>query len=354
MPFVAIGALCAGISIAGCGGQAAYFTVGGQQVSKDEYIKKIERQPVSLPNGASMTTEQYVVDLIVSNRIIMAEAAKLGVTPSDSEVDTLFGAQKSRFENINPGKTYDDQLKIQGITAPEMKDDIRGQMAEANVFAKLVNFNENEVKLQYSKLKDVMSLPARTQLRLILLPPTQMGDAEKTVAAAGKDPKKFEEVAKKLNAPELMSTGGLRVLPNTAIPKTVISKVDAAAEGEILGPLDWVVEGGKTYRGWVRIEKKLPPFSLPPEQEMAFVRLGLIQQKAMEPANVGLRTNILKQKGSISFDTKDEALNAVWNGIKEQANQIQAPLAAQAAQERPASAPSPTPAPSAPSAPPKK
>jgi len=61
---------------------------------------------------------------------------------------------------------------------------------------------------------------------------------------------------------------------------------------------------------------------------MAFVRLGLIQQKAMDPANVGLRTQILKQKGTISFDTKDTGVSAVWSGIKETANEIQAPLQA--------------------------
>ena len=48
----------------------------------------------------------------------------------------------------------------------------------------------------------------------------------------------------------------------------------------------------------------------------------------MDPANVGLRTQILKQKGSISFDTKDAGVSAVWNGIKETANEIQAPLQA--------------------------
>ena len=139
--FAAVGAAFTALALAGCGGESSYFTVGGQQVSKDEYIKKLERQPVSLPNGASLTTEQYVVDLIVSNRIIMAEAAKMGVTPSDGDVDMLFNAQKARFENINPGKTYDTQLAKQGISAAEMKDDIRGQLAEANVFAKLIKFN---------------------------------------------------------------------------------------------------------------------------------------------------------------------------------------------------------------------
>jgi len=54
--FAAAGAAFAALALAGCGGETAYFTVGGQQVSKDEYIKKLERQPVSLPNGASLTT----------------------------------------------------------------------------------------------------------------------------------------------------------------------------------------------------------------------------------------------------------------------------------------------------------
>lgn len=329
MTFAAAGAAFTALALAGCGGESSYFTVGGQQVSKDEYIKKLERQPVSLPNGASLTTEQYVVDLIVSNRIIMAEAAKMGVTPSDGDVDMLYNAQKSRFENINPGKTYDTQLAKQGITAQEMKDDIRGQLAEANVFAKLIKFNENEVKMQYTKMKDMMALPPRTQVRLILRDPKNMGDSESVVKAAGTDAKKFEAAAKQLNIiPELTQTAGLRVLPNASIPKSVASKVEAAAEGTIIGPVDWVISPTQSFRGWIRVEKKIAAFSLPPDQEMAFVRLGLIQQKAMEPANVGLRTQILKQKGTISFDTKDAGVSAVWSGIKETANEIQAPLQA--------------------------
>ena len=146
-----------------------------------------------------------------------------------------------------------------------------------------------------------------------------MADSETVVKAAGTDAKKFEAAAKQLNIiPELTQTSGLRVLPNASIPKSVASKVEAAAEGTIIGPVDWVISPTQTFRGWIRVEKKIPAFSLPPDQEMAFVRLGLIQQKAMDPANVGLRTQILKQKGTISFDT----------GIKETANEIQAPLQA--------------------------
>ena len=39
--FAAVGAAFTALALAGCGGESSYFTVGGQQVSKDEYIKKL-------------------------------------------------------------------------------------------------------------------------------------------------------------------------------------------------------------------------------------------------------------------------------------------------------------------------
>lgn len=325
---------------AGCGGEKPLFKVNGLVVTRDEYIKKLERQQISLPNGVTVTAEPYVIDQLVSNKVTLAEAAKAGVTPTEEEVNRLYLAQKDIYENRTPGKKYDDYLASQGLTADEIKADLRGQLAEANVYAKLMNLSEDDVRKQYEQFKERLGLPARTQMRLILVPEKSplYAQAQKAVADASNDAKKFEQAARDLNGvPQLKNAGGLQVLPNQDIPPTLQGKLLQAAEGTVVGPIDWPVGPGQVLKGWARIEKKLPAFNLPADQGMPIVRIGLVQQKAMQPENQRYRNQIMKQKLDVRFESDDATANAVWKGIRDQA--IEAGLG-----QTPAAAPAPAPA----------
>ncbi|MFM7320259.1 MAG: SurA N-terminal domain-containing protein [Armatimonadota bacterium] len=308
-------------AIAGCGGDKAYFTVNGQVVTRDEFIHKMERQQIPLPNGVAVGTEPYILDQLVSNRIMLEEAAKAGVMPTEEDVERIYTAQKDLYENRTPGKKYDEFLASQGVLPDEIKADLRGQLAEANVYAKLMGTSEDTFKAEYEKVKDKIGLPARTQMRLILVPPKSplFDKAKAAVAEAGGDAAKFEQAAAQLNSDELRAAKGLQVVPNAAVPPTLQAKLLQAAEGSVVGPLSWPIGPRETLEGWVRIEKKLPAFNLPPEQAIAIVRIGVIQQKALLPENQKFRAEIMKRKLDVKFESSDPAANAVWKGIRDQA-----------------------------------
>jgi len=308
--------------VAGCGGEKAFFTVNGQVVTRDEFIRKMERQQIPLPNGVAVGTEPYVLDQLVSNRIMLEEAAKVGVMPTEEDVDRLYTAQKDIYENRTPGKKYDDFLATQGVAPDEIKADLRGQLAEANVYAKLMGASEDTFKAEYEKVKDKIGLPARTQMRLILVPPKSplFDKAKAAVAAAGGDAAKFEQAAADLNGvAQLRTAKGLQVVPNADVPPSLQAKLLQAAEGTVVGPLTWPIGQGQNLEGWVRIEKKLPAFNLPPEQAIAIVRIGVIQQRALLPENQKFRSEIMKRKLDVKFESSDESAIAVWKGIRDQA-----------------------------------
>jgi len=122
--------LAMSFALVGCGGDDSYFKINGQVVTKDEYLRKLERQQLSLPNGMSVGVQQYVLDQLVSNRVMQAEAAKMGVSPTEDQINLLYNAQKDLYENRTPGKTYTQYLAKQGVTAEEVREDMRGQLAE--------------------------------------------------------------------------------------------------------------------------------------------------------------------------------------------------------------------------------
>ena len=309
---------------AGCGGEKALFKVNGQDVTRDEYIKKLERQQINLGNNVTVTAEPYVIDQLVSNKILLAEAAKTSVMPSDDDVNKLYQAQKDLYENRTPGKKFDEYLSTQGATPDEIKSDLRAQLAEANVYAKLMNLNEEEVQRKYNEVKDRLGLPARVQMRMVLLPAgsTSFSQATKAIAEAKNDAKKFEAAARAHNSiPALKAVGGLQIVPNEQIPPTLKDKLLQAAEGTVVGPVDWPLGQGQSAKAWVRIEKRLPAFNLPQDQALPLIRMNLVQQKVAQPENDHFRKQIMKQKLDASFESGDSAVQTVWTGIKRQAQE---------------------------------
>ena len=70
-------------------GEKPFATINGQVVSKDEYIKALERQTVLVPGGQTTNAERLVLDQLVGNKVIIGEAAKISAVPTDEDVTRL-------------------------------------------------------------------------------------------------------------------------------------------------------------------------------------------------------------------------------------------------------------------------
>jgi len=300
----------------GCGTKDNWAKVNGVTITKAEYIQALERQTVAVPGGQPINAERFVIDQIIGNKIMLAEASKLNVMPSEKDVEGYFKLQKQLFEQQFPEKSYDTTLKEQGTTPEEIKSDMKVQLAEANVYAKRLNMGEDEVRKAYEQARNNVGLPARVQLRIILVAPNS---PQYTEAKAMLDAKKpFADVATKVNPPQLKANGGLmaQVTPISQIAPTFQGKVQQSPAGAIIGPVDFGVGQGQSAKAWVKIEKKLPAFTIPFEDAAPLVRRQLVQLKISQPENAKVKDELMKLKLDAKFEPSEASYTNVWDGVK--------------------------------------
>ena len=307
---------------AGCGSKDNFARVNNQVITKDEYIKALERQQVAVPGGAQpINAGRLVIDQLIGNKITLTEAAKANALPSDEDVNHYYELQKKLFENQVMGKTYEETLKEQGTTPEEVKTNLKAELAESNLYAKQLKLDESEVRAAYDKAQGQIGLPARVQLRLILTTPNSPDFAKAKQMLAAKTP--FETVAKEVNAlPQLKTTGGLmpQTTPINQISPSFQSQVQQGPEGTVIGPVDFSVgQNQPPAKAWVKVEKKLPAFTIPFEDAALLVRKQLVQQKLLDPANIAVRNAIMKEKLDAKFEPTDTRYTSIWDSIRKTA-----------------------------------
>jgi hypothetical protein len=323
---ISIGVLatCAAASVltAGCGGEKPFAKVNGQVITKDEYVQALEQTlAVTGAQGAvPVPAGRMVLEQLIGRKIILSEAATQGVLPSDDDVSKAFRYRKDMLEQSQPGKTFEEELQKQGTTPEALKENIKAELAEVALLVKQLNIGNDKVQQYYNEHKEEFGLPARIQVRMILLPPNgpQFAEVQKTLA----DPKNFtEKAARELNViPQLKVSAGLQVLPTAQIPPTVAGKVNAAAPGQVIGPVDWPMQGGSA-KAWLKIEKKLPQYSVPIDQAAPIARQRVVyQMQAMNDANFSkVRNEIIKKKFDASVETSSPVYDTIWKSVKQSA-----------------------------------
>ncbi len=306
----------------GCNSKDNFARVNNQIITKDEYIKALERQTVAVPQGApAISAGRLVIDQLIGNKITLAEAAKAGALPSDADVNRYYDLQKKQFEGQVMNKTYEQTLKEQGVTPEEMKSNIKIELAETNLYAKQLKLDESEVRKTFDQFQGQMGLPARVQLRLILTAPNSPDFAKAKQMLDSKTP--FEKVASEVNAvPQLKTTGGL--MPQTTAINTIgpafQSKVQQSSEGTVIGPVDFSIAANQPpAKAWVKVEKKLPAYSMPYDDASVLIRKQLVQQKLMQPQYAAVRNAIMNEKLNVKFEPTDARYQQVWEAIRKTA-----------------------------------
>lgn len=302
----------------------AYITVDGVKISKDEYIKLLERTTVSIPGGQQAKAERLVVDQIVSNIVILREATKAGLVPTEEAVERFYRVQKRLMEAQQPGKNYESELASQGMTPDELKADLKVQMAETALYARKLKLGDTQIRAAYNKEKVNIGLPASTHLRLIVLQPNT--PEVKRVIALLKASNPFEAVADTINEPSLKATGGERVLFDSQIPAAVLQEVKVAKAGGIIGPVKWVTqpESGKplALTAWIKVISRQKGFSLEYADAAPILLRDLVREKIANPANAAKRDEILKIKMGVTVESEDPIKGVVWDDIKKAAREM--------------------------------
>jgi hypothetical protein len=307
--------------LTGCG-KDTFARVNGQTVTKEEYVKALEHQQVALPGGQPPTNaERAVLDQIITNKIIMSEAAKQNVVPSDETVASYYNLQKKLFEEQMPqGKDYETSMREQGVTPEDTRANLKIQLAETALYAKELKLTDDQVHKIYDNARGQFGLPARVLLRLILVAPNSpdMGRAKQMLDAKTD----YIQVARAVNPPALRATAGL--LPQFTPIDKITPKYQPAIQqgkvGDVIGPVDFQIAANQpAAKAWIRIEDKRPPFSVAFEDAAPLIRQQLVQNQIQQPQNASLRNQIINDKLQASFEPADAQYAAVWDAIKKSA-----------------------------------
>ncbi|GAB4465810.1 MAG: hypothetical protein OHK0029_36740 [Armatimonadaceae bacterium] len=342
--------------LAGCNDKP-FGKVNGKVITMDEYVAALERQQVPV-GQQTVNAGRLVLDQLIGQRIILEEASKLGVMPTESDVNNYYDFRKKLFEAQYPDKQFVSILQEQGTTEEELKSDIKYQLAETNVYAKRLSISRDEVQKDFETTKGEY-LPARVQLRVIVAYPDSPQFKETKELLAKKTP--FDEVAKKTNVlPNLVSSAGLLPQPtpiNQINPKYQ-TEVQKRAAGDYFGPVDFNIGAdAPPAKAWIKIENKLPAFTVGFDEAYADVLRRVVQTKMLMPENAKTRDEIMKSKLDATFEPTEAGYKTVWDAIKKQATDAGigkiatgevpvpgAPAAGQVAPGGPAGAPAGAPA----------
>ena len=208
--------LCALVSIAlaGCGGgddevpTDAVAVVDGQQIAKTDYNaliaqakKSYTNQKRDFPKAGSQefqTLKNQAVQFLVQREQFEQEAGNLDVDVTDKQVEArLAQIQKQYFGGDK--KKYEKQLKEQGLTNEQVRNDIQAQIVSERIFAKVtkdVKVTDQQIEDYYTKNKAQYSEPESRDVRHILVKTKAQADRLYSQLKAGAA---FAALAKKFS-----------------------------------------------------------------------------------------------------------------------------------------------------------
>jgi parvulin-like peptidyl-prolyl isomerase len=297
--FLPLLALLAVVALAaGCGGGGkkgvpsdAVAVVASDNITKSQFTQLMDgqqRQYVARKTpfpkaGTSQykTIQDQAMEALVTESEFEQKGKGLGVTVTDKEVQARIKQIKKQYFAGNE-KKYQQQLKAQGMTAPLLALNLRGQILAQKLYTKVtggVKVTDAEIKSYYDAHKSTYAKPESRDVRHILVNNKKLADSIAGQLKGGAD---FAKLAKKYSKdPGSASQGG----------KLTISK------GQTVAPFDKVAFSLKkdelsapvhTTYGWHLIQalSDVKPATQQPLKDVKeSIRTQLLQTKKTDVIN---------------------------------------------------------------------
>jgi parvulin-like peptidyl-prolyl isomerase len=229
--------LCAlaAVGLAGCGGDEevpadAVAVVDGQQIARSDYEallsqakKSYKNQKREFPAAGSQefqTLRNQAVQFLVQREQFEQEASDMDVDVTDKQIDArLEQIQKQYFGGDK--KKYEKQLKEQGLSEKQVRNDIRAQIISEKIFEQVtkdVKVTDADIAAYYAKNKPQYSQPESRDVRHILVKTKKQADELYAQLQGGADfaalAKKYsEDTGSKANGGKLTISQGQTVAP---------------------------------------------------------------------------------------------------------------------------------------------
>jgi parvulin-like peptidyl-prolyl isomerase len=223
---------------AGCGGGSgtksvpadAVAVVGNQTITKAQFnfllsgakrTYKARKTPFPKPGTTQYKTLQdQAMQYLVQESELEQKAKDLGVSVSDADVDKRLKQIKQQYFGGSQAK-YEAQLKSQGLTEPQIKQDLRAQILSEKIYNKItanVKVTDSDVKTYYDQHKSSYSQAASRDVRHILVNNKALAQKLESQLKAGAS---FAALAKKYSKdPGSAANGGkLTVSKGQTVPQ---------------------------------------------------------------------------------------------------------------------------------------
>jgi len=301
--------------LAGCGGGGgsvpgdAVAQVNGQQITQAQFTqllaqakKSYQSQNKKWPAAGTAeydTLKTQAVAYLVQRSEFQQEADKLGVKVSDADVDKRLKQIKKQYFG-NSESRYQKQLKQQGLTDAQVRDDLRAQLVQEKIFNKVtsnVKVSDTDVKKYYDQHKTQYGTPEQRDVAHILVKSKALADTLYTKVKSGAN---FAALAKKYSQdPGSKNQGGkLTISKGQTVQNFDLMAFDLKT-GAISRPV-------KTQFGY-HIIKALGPIKPATTTPFAKVKASIKQQLLQQNRNDAMTTwsNKLKKDfdGKIKYQT---------------------------------------------------
>jgi len=208
----------------------AVAVVDGEEIAKSDFDalvaqakKSYTNQKREFPKAGSQefqTLKNQAVQFLVQREQFEQEAAALDVKITDKQVDArLEQIRKQYFAGDN--EKYEAQLKEQGLSDKQVRNDIRSQIVSEKIFEEVtrkVKVTDKQIEDHYTKNKAQYGQPQSREVRHILVKTKAQADDLYDQLQGGADfsglAKKFsEDTGSKANGGKLTISKGQTVAP---------------------------------------------------------------------------------------------------------------------------------------------
>jgi parvulin-like peptidyl-prolyl isomerase len=221
---------------AGCGGGSksvpanAVAVVGGDTITKAQFNflldgakRTYKARKTAFPKAgttAYKSLQDQALQYLVQQSELEQKAKTLGITITDKDVDARLKQIKQQYFGGSATK-YQAQLKSQGLTEAQIKQDLRAQILSEKIYNKVtadVKVTDADIKSYYNAHKSNYSQAASRDVRHILVNNKKLADSLYAQLKAGGD---FAKLAKKYSKdPGSAANGGkLTVSKGQTVPQ---------------------------------------------------------------------------------------------------------------------------------------
>jgi foldase protein PrsA len=290
--------LVAVLALAACGGGGSgklgskdVAVVGGTQISKQQFddlmqsaAKNFQTQGRKFPKAGTSeyaSIKSQAVTLLVQQTERTQKAKSLGIAVTDKQVSARLAQIKKQYFGGSETK-YKAQLKTQGLTDAQVREQIRQQLIDDALTQKVtagIKVTDAEVHDYYTQHPQSYVQPPSRDVRHILVKTKKLADQIEAQLKSGGD---FAALAKKYSQdPGSKANGGkLTVSKGQTVPE--FDRVAFSLKTNQLSP------PVKTTYGWHVIQalSAVKPAKTTPEAQVAdSIRQQLLQQKKSAAMN---------------------------------------------------------------------